>query len=368
MRKLLGLLAVVPGVVTWTTGGGAGVAQTAGCPSPILPLVAYEARGQYQPVLEQTYPDQPVAIPDLAASVDLDLTRSWMLARPDMDGDGKVDQVEIDLSSGEQVLVVTRGDGVVRVAFPGANIGDLTNYPVGDLDADGRDELVFLARDAVDGSDRSFVLPGATPVGDHQALDVAIEIPDYRLVAVGDQVDGPGTDVIVHEPGPAVSGGTIGNVISGQDLMAPGPGHAADLTPRAWAVPGMTTAVVDVGDQRPAMVSLGLTADGDGQVRAALTRNGVPTVFATAGPRSRSLFGATAVQVGDHRYLLASGVDRGGSSVVIWDLEDPCIGLPPATDRPAPSTTTTTTAPAPPGRVPSAPGASPQTGRPRFTG
>jgi hypothetical protein len=372
--RTLVVLAVLAGVTAWAPSAEAGRRQGADCTAPILPLVAYDADRRYPPVREQTYPDHPVAIPDLAAGVDLDLTRDWMLARPDTDGDGVVDQVDIDLSSGEQVLVVTRGDGVVRVGYAGRNIGALTNQPVGDLAADGRDELLFLARDPVDGSDRTFVLPGTTPVGEHQVLDVAVEVPDTYLVAAGDQVDGPGLDVIVHEITP---GGLVGHVISGQDLMAPGPGRAADVTPRAWSVPGRAVAVVDVGDPRPAIVSNDLRLVTEEQGRFVLTRSGQQTVFVTAGPRARTLFAATAFQVDDHRYLLASAGDRGGTSVVMWDLEDPCLGLPPVTHRPPPSTTTTvapptttssTTTVVSPGGVRPASGASPRSGRPRFTG
>lgn len=299
-----------------------GVAAAGPCASPYLPLYAESLTGSDLSSRRQLWPAQPVAPPPTDGT-DLDHARPRYLAGPDTDGDGRGDQVTIDLGSGEQVMVITRGDGEVRVGLTGSNLGDLTSRPVGDLDGDGRDEVMFLARPSGRGEDRIFVLPGATAVGSHQADEVSIEIPSYFLYGAGDQLDGPADDLVVTDTVEERSG-----LVAGPDVMEPGPGGRVVSFPITEPIDGYPAGVFDLGDARPAVA----TVDGSGsRFVVRLWRDGDITSFATAGADLGSAFLTVTMTRADGRtYLRAGTGDRGGSTTFTWDVDDPCRSLPAA--------------------------------------
>lgn len=305
------------------------------CAEPFLPLYAAETSADGVSVRRQLWPEQPVSPPPTDGT-DLDHARPRYLAGPDTDGDGRGDQVTIDLGSGEQVMVITRGDGEVRVGQRGSNLGDLTSRPVGDLDGDGRDEVMFLVRPAGPGEDRIFVLPGTTPVGSHQADEVSIEIPSYFLFGAGDQLEGAGDDLLVTTEAGA-------GLVSGREVMAPGPGGRIETFPIATSLEGYPAGVFDLGDARPAVATV---ESGGSRAVVRLVRDGVETSFATAGKDLGDTFLSVSMSRADGRtYLRAGAGDRGGSLGFTWDVDEPCRALgaggdgvgPDAGDAPAPA-------------------------------
>lgn len=327
---------------------GRAAAAPATCAPPYVPLYGAE-RNTDGSTRRQLWPSYPVTPPDTTGT-DLDHLRPRYLAGPDTDGDGRGDQVTIDLGSGEQVMVIARGDGEVRVGLSGSNLGDLTSRPLGDLDADGRDEVLFLARPAGPGEDRIFVLPGATPVGSHQADDVSIQIPTYFLYGAGDQVDGAGDDLIVTDTStPGRSG-----LVSGREVMAAGPGGTIDAFPIAESLAGYPAGVFDLGDARPAVA----TVDGEpGRPVVRLWRDGAETAYVPAGLTTGSFQPSVSMsRAGGTTYLVAGSGDRGGSVTFVWDVDEPCRTLPAGTGPDGPDTGG------------SAPPAEPVDGRSTYTG
>jgi len=275
---------------------------------------------------QKVWPTHDVVAPALTGEV-LDHTAHLETTNPDTDGDGVRDDVTIDMSSGEQVMVITRGDGVVRVALAGSNLGDLTSHPPGDLDADGHDEVLFLARPAGSGADRIFVLPGATAPGSYQADDVAIEVPTYFVWSAGNQVDGPGDDLVVWDQNTADPNTSV---VSGDQIMAAGPGGSADFSATTTLAGGYPMGVFDLGDSRPAVVTaLPLVA---GQLELSLWRDGVapPTRFVSPAslPFNQQPSSVAMVGTSEGLVLSAGEVDRGGSLAFYWDVDDPCRELP----------------------------------------
>lgn len=331
----IGVAVLIGAPATSSPQGGAS-APPAACTSPYLPLYGAQLNTDGSTRL-QLWPTYPVTPPDTTGT-DLDHIRPRYLAGPDTDGDGRGDQVSIDLGSGEQVLVIERGDGVVRVGLSGSNLGELTSRPLGDLDADGRDEVMFLARPAGPGEDRIFVLPGTTPVGSHQADDVSIQIPTYFLYGAGDQIDGAGDDLVVTDDAtPGRSG-----FVSGAEVMAAGPGGELATFPIAVPLVGNPVGVFDLGDARPAVATV---EGGPGGAVVHLWRDGADTAYATTGLAADSFQpGVSMSRAGGTTYLVASTGDRGGGVSFTWDVDDPCRELPtgPAGDgtdageRPAP--------------------------------
>jgi hypothetical protein len=302
---------------------------TGTCTEPFAPIYAASTSADGVSNRRQLWPEHPVSPPP-ADGTDLDAVRPRYLAGPDTDGDGRGDQVTIDLGSGEQVMVITRGDGEVRIGQRGSNLGELTSRPVGDLDADGRDEVMFLARPSAGGEDQIFVLPGSTPTGSHQADDVSIEIPSYFLFGAGDQLDGPGDDLLVTDTADVGSG-----IVSGREVMAPGPGGRLASFPIAEALAGYPAGVFDLGGPRPALTTI---EDEGSRSVVRLWRDGRATSFATAGADLGEAYLSVSMTRADGRtYLRAGTSDRGGSTTFTWDVDDPCrtLGGPDAPGGPA---------------------------------
>lgn len=144
-------------------------------------------------------------------------------------------------------------------------------------------------------------------------------------------------------------------VYSGPDLLAPGPGGRLDERPVPLArYQGSSVAVAVLDPAGPPTVITGVrTPDGIDQ----LTLHGDPQVHLRAEGLLEEYTGGpgtiTVTQRGTTRFVVLRSDTRGGSSLAIWNLDDPCSRyasgpLPPppdtgSTTTTGPNTTTTTT-------------------------
>lgn len=320
-------VALVAATTVAVAGGSVG-AQDDGCEPPYLPMYGLRGIPSTDGETAQVYPDEPVERPDLDRgtylhddAVDLD-----------SDGDGTTDEVE----SGDP-LRITRGDGVVELgAVTGANFLGPASLELsdGDLDGDGRDELIVSSNPAGAGSrPRYFVVPGTTAVGSHDLADVAIELPSTALV-VGDQGEGSGEDVLVQ------TSETGGSLVSGDDLMAVGPGGSvAAFEPFGEPIDlGFPMAVFRVGDGAPQIAFLTPGAPAtisvwdEGEVTAYRTPDLTPAVEYSAVLR--------LIELDGEQYLWVGIDDRSGGRVWVWSIDDPCgtgdRSVPPVGTTPPP--------------------------------
>lgn len=274
------------------------VGQATGCEQP------------YEPWFQaSTYPET-VPVPSLGEPINYG-------PEPDTDGDGIPDTI-VDAGNGGTYasMTITRGDGVITLT-PGTHdyvYLDAYGRPPGDLDGDGRDELII----GVDQQGEQYVLPGATAPGTHAIDDVGI-FTDAALngtVPVGDQdADGKG-DV-------AGSNGAEIEVLSGAEIMAPGPGAAiGPLTSITTYVGSNVTSAILIPGEEPTIIT-GRVEDG---VR--LTVHAQPPVELAARNVYTEYTGGVGTigvyqQDGD-TFVSQSASDRSGSSIAIWNLTDPC--------------------------------------------
>jgi hypothetical protein len=140
------------------------------------------------------------------------LLRSGPRTTVDVDGDGRADPVEAD---GDGIRV---GDRTYRAA--GAQVALLT---WGDLDGDGRDDLVLSVDRA--GEHAVVVVPGTTPSGVHVPATVGVRVDDQLDYVWLADLDGrPGADFALPERGAARSTTTIW---SGAEVLDAGAGGDA---------------------------------------------------------------------------------------------------------------------------------------------
>jgi hypothetical protein len=321
------VLAVVAAVsvVALTHGAGAGAAPAvATCTQP------------YQPWFEATtYPTGPV-VPDLGTSL------LYTVRLPDTDGDGMADTIVDDtdpVGGVYQSLTITRGDGTITL-LPGPGhsyiyLGGYSPQP-GDLNGDGRDELIV----GVDSVGEQYLLPGTVTPGTHDIASVAVSLNGLsnQSVPVGDQ-NGD------HENDLAFLGASGWSVYSGADLLAPGPGGTVGPPTPLATYPGTNlSAATLVPGAAPTIItghtlsatSVSLTVQESPPIE--LTATGVFTAY-TGG------VGGIGAYRRDGQTLITQEADtRGGASIAIWNLSDPCsrYGETPST------VPTTTSAPAPP--------------------
>lgn len=359
------LVAPVEPTIATPLGAGSPAQEDGSCAEPYLPIVGLRSDGHANPAYA-VWPDRGTKPPILLGD-DLDHGAALRNAGVDTDGDGTADDVTTDLSTVPEAVVIDRGDGTVRVALDGHSTIALTDFPVGDLDADGRDELLLLSRDPDTATDRVFVLPGATTPGEHQADQTGIEIATYYdLTAAGDQIDGPGRDLLVRSGGPPGEEPRTSTLVSGDRLMAVGPGSTAPLSGDGPTLDGWPAGVFDVGDAKPALATSEHGADGS--VLVHLWRDGEATRFTSPAevtfPSAPSVSMARLAADGGQLILRAGHADRGGSLALLWDVHDPCRELPRAETLLPP----VVPGPTPHGDTPTAPGAPAVPARPSYTG
>ena len=164
-----------------------GLAVPADCPVPWLPVYAQD---------EQTY---PVSVPTTEVRPSggtpiPDLT-TLRLQAPDSDGDGVADVALEGVDDGA-AFALGRGDGELVLAVAGGSVGAPGGGSrAGDLDGDGRDELLVFVADGSGESDHPlYVVPGAVPAGRHDPRAVGARLPAFAgmpAAPLGD-VDGDG--------------------------------------------------------------------------------------------------------------------------------------------------------------------------------
>ena len=295
------------------------------CPVPWVPAYA-----QSEVRYPETLPTSE-ARPERGESLDV-LARRF--DPPDTDGDGSADVVGDTANRGDTV-VISRTDGDLVLASDGGVVGTLGGVTwIGDLDGDGRDEIVVYssAEEPTDGGYPVYVVPGSTTNGRHDPAAVGVRLPVSNttlLLPAGDQ-NGDGNDDLLMPAGGA------GRVVDGSQIIAPGPGGVLEEVPDA--VPGTPdgwfNGVVQLApDEPPVLVKLaGREGDGvtlemwtDPVVILATLR--VPLTLDQA--RGMQL---TAYRSGDDRVVeLASGMDRSGTTTAwAWNLDRPCAGTTPA--------------------------------------
>ena len=274
-----------------------------------------------------TYTDPPTAVPDLGASI------ACETGPPDTDGDGKPDVI----GSGDAKKVqITRGDGVVTLS-PGDkhNYIYLTGYgpQPGDLDGDGRDELII----GVDQQGEQYLLPGTTAPGTYDIPDVAIHFDGLSSSSrpVGDQ-NGDGSDDVAF-PGEISPGKGGWAIYAGKDLLAPGAGGNLTAPPpiatyrgenliAASLKPGAAPTII-TGSRYPSSTNVTVFSSPPIQFIA----RDVLAEY-TGGPGKLEAFSK-----GGQAFVTVSASDRSGSSIAIWNVDDPCSRF--ATQAPPPTTT-----------------------------
>src|SRR5690606_21110926 len=118
---------------------------------------------------------------------------------PDTDGDGRTDV--IGTTAEGAAILIERGDGQVVLAVPGVVGFPGGRASEGDLDGDGRDDLVVYVSPFTDpprAEDVVVVVPGSVAPGTHDPREVGVELfassaPAGVVSGVGDQ-DGDGAD------------------------------------------------------------------------------------------------------------------------------------------------------------------------------
>jgi hypothetical protein len=308
-------------VATQGLPAGAASAATAGCTQP------------YEPWFQTTTYPVGDPVPDLGPSL------RYTVRPPDTDNDGVPDTIvdDTDPAGGVyQSLTITRGDGTITLLpGPGHSYIYLGGYgpQPGDLNGDGRDELIV----GVDAVGEQYLLPGTTTPGTHDIASVGISLAGLSNVSqpVGDQNGDHRGDLAFPDP----SGWSI---YSGADLMASGPGGTVGPPSPIATYPGtdLSAVVLDSGTV-PTIItghpvtdtSVSLTVHGVAPVE--LTASGVVTEY-TGG-----VGGINAYPHDGQTFVTQQALTRGGSTIAIWNLTDPCSRYGVS----SPTTTTTTSAP-----------------------
>lgn len=310
-----------------------GIAPLAGCPQPFGPVHAVAG----------VYGGQPTTVgeqPPEGESIDV-LARRY--TAPDTDGDGAPDEVAAE----GEALVVRRAAGDVVLARTGAVVGPPGGMTwIGDLDDDGRDEIVaYASRADVPGELETYLVPGTVAAGTHDPATVGIRLPwqpNTLLWAVGDHDGDGGEDVLVPgDTGPVV--------VPGHSLLAPGPGGTVDGPPSELRdAPADLIGVLELRSGVPPVFVTASDVGGAGDTRIEVDLHTDPVVQLRIGGLEPigGGWGSTGA-VGGYR----SGGDRiityafsGGRSgfggTWYWNLDDPCAGFASAPLAPAPAAPT----------------------------
>jgi len=320
--SVVGLSAVAEAIPTTTQVG----LDTATCAQPWLPVYVHGTPPEVGPT-----PDWPTneVPPPAGPSIDVAARGGQM---PDTVGDGVPDAITNDDANG--TVVDNRSSGQLVLTTTGTVMIQFTNLWIGDLDGDGRDELLVLVQ-PTSGPTHYVVVPGATPNGTHDADAVGIGGAITQFTGVGDQ-NGDGRDDVLS--------GTA--VLSGAAVMAPGPGGI--LSPEPPPILTVPTAfglgiLALTPTTPPVFVTTAPGVGSDGAPETVLTLLTDPTVTLRTArlPGWQGGQGRPGGYLSDgHRIVTYATITTAGKvgALWMWDLDAPCAG---------PVLASTTTAPDP---------------------
>jgi len=245
----------------------------------------------------------------------------------DTDGDGAPDRLLESVEDGT-AFGLHRSDGDLVLAVPGGSVGAPGGRSrAGDLDGDGRDEVLVYVADGTNGSYPLHVVPGAVPAGRHNPRVVGTRLPfdTTALVLPVDDLDGDGRDDLAM---PGADGGFL--IVGGATVLAAAGGALPAGAP-AHRFPGAPVAVLPLGDPaRP--VPLVQANPGAKE----LTLHTEPPVVLAVGVDEEVPTDMTGIDVrlleGDDGRLLqlaTPGNRDGGSFVAVWNLDAPCAAPVP---------------------------------------
>lgn len=297
-----------------------GLSIPAACPTPWLPAYAQD---------EQFY---PVSVPPTevrpAGGTPIDLVER-RYQPPDTDGDGTPDEQLEGVDEGRS-FALRRSSGDLVLATDGAVVGAPGGASwVGDLNGDGRDEvLVFVADSSAETDYPLYVVPGSAPAGRHDPRVVGARLPasaGMPAESIGD-VDGDGSgDLLLpgsDETLVVISGVVVMNAVGGE--------LDQDVAPLAsLPVDVRSTLLLGKGRSVPVRVT---PAKGDQAATELMLLTDPPVVLRTERVPLSVDAARTATITGFEneagRYVqLEMYMSRSGTRIVfVWNLDEPCAG------------------------------------------
>jgi hypothetical protein len=250
----------------------------------------------------------------------------------DTDGDGVEDMVTPPDGSSSAAITIGRASGdLVLTGAPSIKGGLMGRYTpswmaVGDVDGDGRSDLVVMTLDEGGFQTGNYLVPGSTPAGSYHPADVGVLLfgagVRRDLYAVGDYDEDGVDDVGIYGD----DGRTY--VVSGPQVAAPGPGGTlpvGSIEPLAQ-ISGRPVGVLRLMPDVAAVATVGASPI------IALSARGGSLLFGL-GQDVWSYPPYVDVAVADgpagERWLVADVWQRFRGVRYVWDLDHPC-GTPPA--------------------------------------
>lgn len=308
-----GLLGLIVGSIALAPGAGSAAAS---CDQPYEAWFVQESDDSGTPL-----PGGPV----LGESLTHVLLGVNELGEPDGDLDGTPDGVSWEGGT----LVLSRGDGVVRLEPP-ASMGPVeggsaqVEYPsgMGDLDGDGQPEFsVMVGRGA---AFRTFVVLGGLAPGTYDVGEVAVDVTLLSGGSVGDQ-DGDGADDVGLRS--EVDDEVV--IVRGPDVVAPGPGGVlADVPAPITTVPLSLAGILDLEGGAPVLA--GASPHSDATRVQLMTAEPIELAVPSTGAELGAGGYVTASRFEGDRIVVLHQSWRNGGRAVMWNIDDPCTPFDPA--------------------------------------